>query len=243
MVSVTKYFLLSLYYFVRHNHNVREFKRVESGPFAGLKLCSEGSWMGHAARLLGTYEKELVPVVEEVNELRIAHVIDVGCADGYYSCGFAFKYPGLKVSAYDLSRRARCCTYFAGVANGIAKRLTVHSLFDITSFTPDANMREMLLLDCEGFESEVVNEKNVHKLLHVAMLIECHDFIVPNVTSRISGLLASTHSIRVYMSQDRTPMDLQELMIEREILVDEMQEGRPCSMPWIWAVPLSWNTM
>jgi hypothetical protein len=243
MVSLTKYFLLSLYYFVRHNHNVRDFKRVESGPFAGMKLCSEGSWTGHAARLLGTYEKELVPVVEEVNELGIANVIDFGCDDGYYSCGFAFKYPSIRVSAYDLSRRARCCTHFAGVANGIAKRLTVHSLFDITSFTPDTNIREMLLLDCEGFEAEIVNEKNVHKLVHVAMLIECHDFIVPNITSRISGLLAITHSIHVYMSQDRTPMDLQDLVMQRETLVGEMQEGRPCSMPWIWAVPLSWSSM
>jgi hypothetical protein len=101
----------------------------------------------------------------------------------------------------------------------------------------------MLLLDCEGFEAEIVNEKNVHKLVHVAMLIECHDFIVPNITSRISGLLAITHSIHVYMSQDRTPMDLQDLVMQRETLVGEMQEGRPCSMPWIWAVPLSWSSM
>jgi hypothetical protein len=240
MVSVTKYVLLSLYYFFRYSHNVRDFRHVESGPFAGLRLCSEGSWMGHAARLLGTYEKELVPVVEEVGKLGITHVIDVGCADGYYSCGFAFRYPGVKVSAYDLSRRARCCTYFAGLANGLSKRLSVHSLFDINSFAPDTNMRELLLLDCEGFESEVVTEKSVHKLLHVAMLIECHDFIVPNITARISSLLATTHSVIVFMSQERTPLDLQELVIEREILVDELQEGRPCSMPWIWAVPLTW---
>lgn len=243
MLASAKYFLYSLYYFARHNHNVRNFKTVETGPFMGMKLCSDGSWIGHAARLLGTYEKELVPVVEVVSKLGITHVIDVGCADGYYSCGFAFKYPALRVSAYDLSRRARCCTYYAGLANGISKRLSVHKLFDVTSFTPDTNVREMLMLDCEGFEAEVVTEESVHKLQNVAMLIECHEFFVPNITSRISALLASTHSIRVYMSQDRTPMDLLELSIDRETLLDEMQESRPCSMPWIWAVPLNWTEM
>ena len=45
---------------------------VQRGPFQGLKVSSETSWGGGdiAAKVLGTYEQELFPVVEAVRNKR-----------------------------------------------------------------------------------------------------------------------------------------------------------------------------
>ena len=175
MNSAVIQWLAKLYFRWRHQFIVNEFVPVRSGPFMGLLLNSTGSWGGHKARLLGTYELELWDVVDVIQRLNVRHVIDVGSADGYYSCGFAYKYSEMRVSAYDLSTRARCLTYYAAKVNGIHHRVSVKHFFDISKFVPNINVRELLLLDCEGYEVEIIKFDWIHKLSNVACLVECHE--------------------------------------------------------------------
>ena len=118
-----EYYLACLYCRFRLGFNLDSMSKVESGPFVGLKLCSSGSWGGHGARLVGTYEKELTDVIDSLPALGINHILDVGCADGYYTCGLAYKYASVSVTAYDLSRRARWCTYSALLSNKLLDRV------------------------------------------------------------------------------------------------------------------------
>src|SRR5689334_8812698 len=65
----------------------REGLEVKRGPFAGLNYMAglERSSGDLVAKLVGSYECELYPVFAEWAAARPVHVIDIGCAEGFYA--------------------------------------------------------------------------------------------------------------------------------------------------------------
>src|SRR3954451_18937011 len=63
--------------------------QVAHGPFAGMEYLPglEASSGDLVAKLLGTYERELHPVIEGWIAQPPAHMIDIGSAEGYYAVG------------------------------------------------------------------------------------------------------------------------------------------------------------
>jgi hypothetical protein len=61
-------------------------------------------------KLLGSYEKEIISVIEQLSHGNIIQVIDIGIAEGYYEIGFAMSLSHGKVYAYnaDLIARRQC---------------------------------------------------------------------------------------------------------------------------------------
>lgn len=233
---------MRLYYQYRRGFDLQKMATVYSGPFSGMSLCSTGSWGGHGARLLGTYEKELNNVVSVIPSLQIEHIIDVGCADGYYSCGFAFKYPSVHVTAYDLSRHARWCTYSAARANKLLSRVSIYKFFDVKKYQSRLDRRELLFLDCEGFEIEIITAETVSNFSNAAIIVECHDFLIPNTTESLSEILQGSHDIEFIQTRDRMFSDIPANLPNTKSVLDDMQEHRPAVMTWIWAIPKSWKT-
>jgi hypothetical protein len=239
-MSVLLLWLGSLYFRIRYRFNVHDVSAVCSGPFKGSLLNSQGSWPGHKARLIGTYEQELFGVVSCIDRLKIKHVIDVGCAEGYYSCGIANTFPNIFVTAYDLSTLARCCTYFAARAAGNLAKIKVARYFDVSGWHPRTDIRELVILDCEGFESTILNSNTVQKFTHVGLLVECHEMYVQGITQDLVNLLDPTHVVEIIWSTNRDDSDIPVIEGGRTISVDDLNEYRPFPMPWIWAYPKSW---
>lgn len=85
-----------------------ELGTVLSGPFKGMKYGSVISQCSlHYPKLLGTYESELHPWIQQVSDCSYEVVVDVGAAEGYYAVGFARLMPAAKVIAYELDPGAR----------------------------------------------------------------------------------------------------------------------------------------
>jgi hypothetical protein len=240
MLRIVLLWVARLYFLIRYRFNVGRFSNVESGPFAGMRMCEKGSWGGHKARLLGTYEKEIAHIVSSIDQWEIDHVIDVGCADGYYSCGFAYRYPNLSVSAYDISTLARCCTYFAARANKVNHRLSVCNRFDVNVLLATNKERILLFLDCEGCESHIITDSSLPLLRNVAILVECHEMYVSGVTERIKKALIETHAVDEVHTANRTIEDAPHGMHMRPKILVEMDECREGDQSWIWAVPKKW---
>ena len=81
---------------------------VRSGPFTGMKYPkAEAAGSAFIPKLLGSYERELHPMIERLIAKGYDDVIDVGCAEGYYATGMALRLPGARVHAYDTSETAR----------------------------------------------------------------------------------------------------------------------------------------
>jgi SAM-dependent methyltransferase len=212
---------------------------VLNGPFKGMKYTdveSVGSMI--YPKLLGSYEKELWEVIDEIGSNNYTEVIDIGCAEGYYAIGLGLRIRSAKVFAFDISRKARnLCKRMAKI-NNIEDKLTVSSnctAEDLENFSFTG--KGLIVCDCEGFEKELFNNNNIQNLLNCDLIIETHDFIDISISTYIKNLFAKTHDVYTIKSIDDIEKALsynfKELnnlgLYERKKLVSEL---RPAIMEW-----------
>ena len=58
-------------------------------------------------KLIGSYEEEVHPIIEEIIRRRYSIVVNIGCAEGYYAVGFALRIPDAIVYAFDVDTTAQ----------------------------------------------------------------------------------------------------------------------------------------
>jgi predicted O-methyltransferase YrrM len=168
---------------------------VKHGPFKGLKYPSANS-VGSVMlpKLLGSYEKELHPVIEEVCGLPYSKIIDVGCAEGYYAIGFAMRNPGAHVYAYDTEKFAREFCRTLAETNNVSERVTIEGFCsgETLKGLSDGG-RNLIFCDCESYEKQLFTEDLVPYLATSDLIIELHDLDDIEISTYISNLFKETH--------------------------------------------------
>ena len=212
---------------------------VQTGPFAGLRLSPAVCWGDGdiSPKLLGCYESELHPFISESRERRYGAIIDIGCAEGFYAVGLARAFSELKVYAYDISESARLITSETAALNEISHLVDVRSFcgpHEVRSICGEHH-RVLALLDCEGFEDKLLSDQSVVESLSSSdLIIECHDFVDPNITSNMFRYLNRTHFISIVYAGARNPNIYPFLAFlhdnDRWMAVSE---NRPCLMHWL----------
>ena len=84
----------------------------------------------------------------------------------------------------------------SAVLNKVAERFRLELLSESAPFTGAMYRnfkRPFILMDCEGAEKKYFYDIDIDELKHAYLIVECHDFIYPGVTSEIQAKLASTH--------------------------------------------------
>lgn len=214
--------------------------RCAAGPFRGMLLPETSSWGDGdlAPEILGAYECELHAALERAFARAPERVVNVGCAEGYYAVGAALRLPGATVHAFDLDEAAlRVCGEIAR-RNGVADRIRLERrcdparLLDLLRTCP----RALLLLDCEGYERELITPETVPALAGADLIVECHDFLEPGLTDRLAALLRPTHEVELVREGSRDPAAWPILhgpgSLDRRLVVCEF---RPSPMRWIVA--------
>jgi predicted O-methyltransferase YrrM len=88
-----------------------------------MAYLDETVWGPITPKWLGCYELELHDIVETAIACRYDRVIDVGCAEGYYAVGFAWRMPETEVITFDIDpiarRQTRRLAAMAGVSTTI----------------------------------------------------------------------------------------------------------------------------
>ncbi len=214
--------------------------RVVAGPFEGMVLPDEASWLDGdiAPKLLGLYEAELHGLVRHVAGKNYPVVVNVGCAEGYYAIGLARLMPQATIYAFDTSTDAQTVCRNAAAMNGVADRITVGGRCEAEAIgrilPPDATA--FLMLDCEGGEKELLDPGKTPALIRCDFVAECHDFYDRSITPTIVSRFAETHEIRVIREGARDPNAVAMLTslssLDRWLTVCEF---RPEAMHWIIA--------
>jgi hypothetical protein len=214
---------------------------VRHGVFQGMKYpCAQSAGSALFPKLLGSYERELHPVIEAICREDYSEIVDVGCAEGYYAVGLARRIPTARIYAYDTNPEAcRLCGSMAEL-NGVSDWVTTGSFFDAQALKAIPFTRKGLILsDCEGFEKQLFRKETVGLLAGCDLLVEVHDFIDITISSYIRQLFEPTHEIEViqslddikkaqtYSFEELAPYDL----ATRKAL---LAEGRPAIMEWFW---------
>lgn len=100
--------------------------QVATGPFAGM-LVGRRAWGScFAAKVVGTYEMELRPVLAYIADRPITRFVDVGAAEGYYAIGLCKAMPSLRsVLAFEAEEQG-CATLRRNVkANALVDRVEI----------------------------------------------------------------------------------------------------------------------
>lgn len=212
---------------------------VQSGPFAGMKLGAERCWDDGnlGCELLGCYEAELHPAIEReiirLNRLKAPKVVNVGCAEGYYAVGIARRVPQATMYAVDISEAAFEVMMKSAAENGVADRIVVKESLAIVFAEP-----ELVVMDCEGWETEYLDFANYPALTNSSIIVECHDAEKLPITKTLTERFADTHTIRNVVEGARDPNQFP--MMHKLHSLDRwaaVSEGRPCLMNWLIMSP------
>ncbi len=208
---------------------------VKHGPFAGLR-CLERS--AAIAKLVGSYELEIHAAVEDLVARHPDRVVNIGCGDGYFTCGLALRLPEATVVGYDIDPPTQVLCRDQVALNELGDRVEVAgecTVEMLAAMPPTA-----LVIDCEGAEAVLLDPERAPSLRTWPILVELHDFNVPGVTDLIRERFAPTHDVQVIEAAGREGFDVPELAgltpQQRAIALDEF---RPPGMRWAYMVPRS----
>ena len=125
--------------------------QVMGGPFQGMIYGDTAVCSALLPKLAGSYEVELHPLLDSLRAADYDTVVDVGCAEGYYAVGFARKWVGIQVIAFDTDVQARELCAQKTEENGVAARVRVEGACEGETLR-DVVPRSLLISDCEGYE-------------------------------------------------------------------------------------------
>lgn len=212
---------------------------ISNGPFAGMRWSGQPVGSALLPKLLGSYERELHPTLEQMLANNYSAVVDIGCAEGYYAIGMALKCPQAEVYAFDTNEHARrLCGELAGL-NGVEKRVHLGGLCNqaVLSGLP-LGRKALIICDCEGYESVLFTAEMAASLAAHDLIIEAHDFVDIEISIRLRAAFHATHDIRSVKSVDdiekaHTYEYPQLGNYDRKTRLLILSERRPGTMEWL----------
>jgi hypothetical protein len=209
---------------------------VQAGPFQGMQYLSDSVGSVFIPKLMGCYEEELHG--HFLQALQHGHdvIVDVGCAEGYYSVGLALRSPATtQVFAFDTDATARqSCAQLATI-NQLSARVHVGAFCDAAALQRVLQGRALVVCDCEGYELELLDPTQVPALQQADIIVELHDLLRPGITPSLMARFGSSHDIELVSARTRQPDHYPALLVldapSRARAVSEYRGG-----PQQWAV-------
>ena len=124
--------------------------KVLSGPFKGMVHTPRRQGGGIANKLIGSYEAELHPVINELLNKSYDHIINIGCAEGYYAVGMALFGKSPKVLAYDTAPLAQALCANMVKLNKAENKVDIGGTCDHSLLADLTKKHSLILIDCEG---------------------------------------------------------------------------------------------
>jgi predicted RNA methylase len=214
---------------------------TKAGIFRGLRwprMVYIGSVF--APKVLGTYELEIQEVFAELARAeQTTTFIDIGAAEGYYAVGAALLNPNLRVIAFERQLKAHQHIRDLATENAVHGRIELRGEFDLSELDEEAlGERPLVLMDVEGAEAQLIDERFVNRFGNASLIVEVHDFAIPGVATVVESMLSRTHRVssvrfsRAARRSLRAGMGLSQF--EWRVATDEK---RPTGNHWLIANP------
>jgi hypothetical protein len=214
--------------------------QIAAGPFDGMKYVTKAVNSAYCPKILGSYEKQLWPIINEIIHGRYAQVIDIGAAEGYYAIGLALKMPNTPILAFESDTNHHHLLKQLSRLNSVEQQVVLygHCLPERLNHILAASGKTVIVCDVEGAEVELMNPHTIPLLQTCDLLIETHDFARPGTADFLRGAFEKTHSITTIPGQKCTLADwpFEEKfpipMRARLKMLDEQRNG--VEQEWLW---------
>ncbi len=225
--------------FLLQNTLLEEYgPKVLGGPFAGMSFVRQVAEGCCVPKLLGCYEEELHPYVEQAIARDYPQLLNIGVAEGYYAVGFARRMPRAKVFAFDIDQNAQRTCAAVARDNGVAERVQIGGLFRGEDFERYAAERTLLVCDIEGAERELLDPRAYPALRRMDIIVELHDCLVPGLSQQIPERFLESHDVTL-LKQAGRKMPLPPLFDELSHLDQLLAVWEWRSGPTPWAIMLA----
>lgn len=222
------------------NTLVNESVAIRAGVFEGMKYVVNAAEGALLPRLVGTYERELAPHLRAFAEEGLDHVVDIGCAEGYYAVGLARLMPMTTINAFDIDETARRRCGILARANDVADRVLIGEAFHGEDFERFRGSKVLVFIDAEGFEDDILRPDLYPALTGFNLIVETHPLMRPGVTERLIERFSPTHDI-VQIDQGIEKADMPDVLAKSSHLemVLATWEWRARPTPWLVMRPKS----
>ena len=213
----------------------REGLTVSAGPFAGLRYLDDlEAWSSDlVAKLSGQYERELHPAMREWIAAGHEHVLDVGCAEGFYAVGLAHAMPATTVHAFDVDPDALARCGRLAEHNDVADRVRLEGFCSPETLGRFPAQGVALLADCEGYERTLLDPAAAPVLERWHIVVELHEFLDARIATDLATRFAPTHVVELIRQQPRDPAEVPGLRgVSRRRAAAVLSERRPEAMRW-----------
>lgn len=222
---------------------VNGLPHVISGPFSGM--CYENrTYFGPVTpRWIGSYEKELHPIVDQIKNLSPDCIVDIGAAEGYYSIGLALMFPKVNVFSYETNPLSLWQQSRLRRLNK-ASNLTIRRYCSQKQLCKHGSNRCFILSDIEGCEADLFSAEVVSHLSTSFVLIELHSYgslDVNSVETLLRKRFEVSHHISYITPTQRTLKDVNisyPTTFDAEMVVFAMQEFRSQPQRWMYCTPI-----
>ena len=220
-------------------------KSVKHGPFKNMKYPSYQSVCSTLfPKLLGSYENEIQQYIQELIDLSPEQIIDIGCAEGYYTVGLALRCPHALVYAFDENQTARRLCSDMAKLNSVDKKIKIfgccrdqNDLLNIQN-----RLKTVVVCDIEGFEKKILSSRVFEHFSQASFLIEVHDCFDMETSSTLKSSFKKTHNYKEVFAIDDVNKayiyDYNEIAnYHFELKKLLLAENRPAGMKWFFLTP------
>lgn len=237
-------------------------RRVRLGPFAGMQYIDRAIGSAYLPKLLGTYERELEGIIEQVCARHPSLIVDLGAAEGYYAVGLGLRNPQARVIAFERDEAGQAALAQMAHLNHVRGRLEIRAnceppdlqavlssgrgelpqALDLLARRVPDHLHPFILCDVEGNERFLLDPCAVPGLRTATILVETHDFIHPGITDELRRRFALSHSVELIWQTTRSRADFPFRspwirLMPKSYLDWAVSEWRPARMCWLWMNP------
>jgi len=128
---------------------------IIGGVFKGMKYLPTARNSILIPKLLGTYESEVSELLIKRGET-LNYFIDVGCAEGYYVAGLAYRFPKIACIGVDIEPESRDVAAILCEINGLKGNTSIFENVNATAKALAGNV--LALIDVDGDEINVIKK-------------------------------------------------------------------------------------
>ena len=147
---------------------------IIGGVFKGMKYLPTARNSVLMPKLLGTYESEVSELLIRRGKT-LNYFIDVGCAEGYYVAGLAYRFPEITCIGVDIETESRSLAAILCEINGLQRNTSIFE--NIGGAAEVLSGKVLALIDVDGDEVNMIKEfidltKSNRNISSLELLIE-----------------------------------------------------------------------